>query len=123
MKPDALTRLTPRQCEVLKLAATGATHKEIANRLGVSPKTARNHLANLYENLDVHTRAQAVICAINLGLIDLPSSVDAKFAARANPVEHIGAGFADANASSTSSESTITIFAIRGRSLAGRRRV
>jgi DNA-binding CsgD family transcriptional regulator len=63
-------RLTPREEQVLRLAASGLTHKEIAGRLGIRAKTARNHLANLYDKLGVHGRAQAVLVAIRLGLID-----------------------------------------------------
>jgi NarL family two-component system response regulator LiaR len=63
-------RLTPREEQVLRLAAAGLTHKEIAGALGIRAKTARNHLANLYEKLGIHGRAQAVLHAIRLGLID-----------------------------------------------------
>jgi DNA-binding CsgD family transcriptional regulator len=63
-------QLTPRQREVLKLAAAGATHKQIANRLGVTSKTARNHLENLYQRLEVHSRAEAAIYAVRLGLVE-----------------------------------------------------
>ena len=51
----------------------GATYKEIAIQLGVTSKTARSHLSNLYRQLDVHNRAEAVICALQLGLVDLYS--------------------------------------------------
>jgi DNA-binding NarL/FixJ family response regulator len=62
--------LTPREEQVLRLAAVGLTHKEIAGRLGIRAKTARNHLCNLYEKLGIHGRAEAVLHAIRLGLID-----------------------------------------------------
>ena len=62
--------LTPREEQVLRLAATGLTHREIAGRLGIRAKTVRNHLANLYDKLGIHARAQAVLHAIRLGLID-----------------------------------------------------
>ena len=48
----------------------GATYKEIAYQLGVTSKTARNHLSNLYRQLDVHNRAEAALCAFRLGLVD-----------------------------------------------------
>ena len=89
--------LTTRQRQVLVLAAGGATHKEIARRLGVTSKTARNHLANLYQNLDVHSRAEAAVCAVRLGLIE-------------------------ANASSTSWLPDLTISTVKGPAFAGRRR-
>ena len=62
--------LTPREEQVLRLAAEGLTHKEIAGRLGIRAKTARNHLCNLYDKLGIHVRAEAVLHAIRLGLID-----------------------------------------------------
>ncbi len=67
--------LTPREAEVLRLAAVGMTHKEIACRLGISARTARNHMANLYEKLEIHGRAQAVLHAARLGLLELPERV------------------------------------------------
>jgi DNA-binding NarL/FixJ family response regulator len=62
--------LTPREEQVLRLAASGLTHREIARRLGIENKTVRNHLANLYDKLGIHGRAQATLQAIRLGLID-----------------------------------------------------
>ena len=62
--------LTRREEEVLRLAAYGLTHREIAGRLGIRAKTVRNHLTNLYDKLGIHGRAQAVLHAIRLGLID-----------------------------------------------------
>ncbi|HEV2036292.1 MAG TPA: LuxR C-terminal-related transcriptional regulator [Candidatus Dormibacteraeota bacterium] len=64
-------QLTQREMEVLALAAAGLTHKEIAMRLGISAKTARNHLANLYGKLGIHVRTQAVAHAVRLGLVEL----------------------------------------------------
>ncbi len=42
--------------------------KGLADRLFISQKTVKNHLANIYEKLDVHDRAQAAVEAIRLGL-------------------------------------------------------
>ncbi len=64
-------QLSARETEVLALAARGLTHKEIANRLGISSRTARNHLAHIYDKLDVHGRAQATLHAARLGLVEL----------------------------------------------------
>lgn len=63
--------LTAREAQVLRLAANGLTHKEIAGRLGISTRTARNHIANLYEKLEIHGRAQAAVHAVRLGLIEV----------------------------------------------------
>jgi PAS domain S-box-containing protein len=62
--------LTPRQLEVLRLLAQGASTYEIASMLHLSPTTVRNHVANILGTLDVHTRLQAVIAARRMGLID-----------------------------------------------------
>lgn len=63
-------QLSARETEVLALAASGLTHKEIANRLGISSRTARNHLAHIYDKLDIHGRAEAALHAARLGLVE-----------------------------------------------------
>ena len=63
--------LTTREAQVLRLTAAGLTHKEIADRLGISARTARNHIANLYQKLEIHGRAQAAVHAVRLGLIEV----------------------------------------------------
>ena len=102
-------QLTPRQREVLRLMALGATYKEIARQLGVTPKTARNHLTNLYEQIGVHTRAEATICAVRLGLVD-PGRVTTapSLAERGNNV-NASEIVSEADASSTSPRRTPTI--------------
>jgi DNA-binding CsgD family transcriptional regulator len=55
-----LDRLTPRERQVAGLFARGVSHKGIAEELGLSPATARNHLRNLYEKLDIHGRDDLV---------------------------------------------------------------
>jgi DNA-binding NarL/FixJ family response regulator len=66
---DPLDRLTPRQREVLQLIAEGATTKEIARKLNISPKTAETHRAQLMQELDVHEIAGLVRFAIRHGLV------------------------------------------------------
>jgi DNA-binding CsgD family transcriptional regulator len=53
---------------VLRLLASGQTMKEIGRSLGISPKTADNHIQNLYTKLEVRTRAGAILFAIEHGL-------------------------------------------------------
>jgi len=53
-------RLTPRQRELLQLVAAGHTNAQIARRLGISEGTARTHLENIYERLQVSSRTAAV---------------------------------------------------------------
>ena len=45
--------------------------RQMANRLGISPRTVESHMAKLYRKLDVRTRVQAVSRAVSLGLIEL----------------------------------------------------
>jgi DNA-binding NarL/FixJ family response regulator len=65
------TSVTPRELEILGYASYGLTMKQIANRLGLSPRTVETHLAKLYRKLGVRNRVQAVSRASALGLIDL----------------------------------------------------
>lgn len=62
--------LTPREREVLHLLARGDSTKEIAAGLSIAVSTSRNHIQNILEKLDVHSRVEAVVLAINTGLID-----------------------------------------------------
>jgi putative nucleotidyltransferase with HDIG domain len=71
-KTELVAGLTNRELDVLKLAASGLTIKQIGMRLGVSPKTVDNHLQNLYPKIDVKTRAGATLFAIEHGLCSLP---------------------------------------------------
>jgi DNA-binding NarL/FixJ family response regulator len=63
--------LTSREVEILKLLATGMANKQIAYKLGISEKTVRNHVSNMYEKLQIFDRAQAVLYAVRKGLIEL----------------------------------------------------
>ena len=67
-RPPLLAGLTEREIEVLQLLARGRTTKEIARGLGISPKTADNHIQNLYPKIAVRTRAGATLFAIEHGL-------------------------------------------------------
>ena len=61
--------LTAREKELLQLLASGVTSTEdLSDRLYISHKTVKNHLANIYEKLAVSDRAQAAVEAIRLGL-------------------------------------------------------
>jgi DNA-binding NarL/FixJ family response regulator len=64
--------LTERELEILKLAATGLTNKEIAQQLFISDKTARNHIASCLVKLGANDRTEAVTTAIRRSLIHLP---------------------------------------------------
>lgn len=62
--PDARARkLTAREVEVLGMLAAGRATPEIAERLHISTLTARNHIQNILEKLEVHSKAEAVAFA------------------------------------------------------------
>ena len=66
---DPLDALTPRQREILQLAAEGHSSKEIGQRLGVSFKTVEAHRAQLMQRLNLHDLAGLVRFAVRVGLI------------------------------------------------------
>ncbi|MBV8771438.1 MAG: response regulator transcription factor [Deltaproteobacteria bacterium] len=63
--------LTHREREVLRLIGQGVTSKEVAQRLGISPKTAQVHRENLKQKLNLHTTAEMVRYAIKHKLVNL----------------------------------------------------
>jgi pimeloyl-ACP methyl ester carboxylesterase/DNA-binding CsgD family transcriptional regulator len=60
---DAFAELSPRERETLALLAGGLSNSDIAERLGISEKTVRNHLSHLFDKLGVWSRAQAIVFA------------------------------------------------------------
>jgi LuxR family maltose regulon positive regulatory protein len=64
--------LTNRELEILALLARRMSNKEIAEKLFISPKTAKRHLYNIYQKLNVSTRRQAVEKASALNLVSDP---------------------------------------------------
>ena len=69
---NGIFSLTPRQIAVLQLIADGLTAKEIAFRLGLSPRTAEFHRQCIMERLDLHSTAELTRFAIESGLIGAP---------------------------------------------------
>ncbi|WP_426592025.1 LuxR C-terminal-related transcriptional regulator [Cellulomonas sp. McL0617] len=61
--------LSPREAEVLRLAATGRTNRAIATELHLSEKTVARHLSNLFAKLDVPSRAAATAWAYEHGVL------------------------------------------------------
>lgn len=61
--------LTSREAEVLQLLARGQANKQIAQRLGLSPKTVSNHIEHIYAKLNVSSRAAATLFATQHGLV------------------------------------------------------
>lgn len=64
--------LTRREIDVLRLISGGRSTKEVARDLGISPKTADNHIQSIYAKIGVTTRAGAVLFAIERGLANAP---------------------------------------------------
>lgn len=62
--------LSPRELEVLRVAASGRTNKEIARDLDISPRTVQVHLANIFSKIGVGSRTEAVLHGIKRGWID-----------------------------------------------------
>jgi DNA-binding NarL/FixJ family response regulator len=69
--PDAAGKMTPRQREVLQLAAEGRSAKEVASLLHISPRTAEYHKARAMKMLGIRTAAELVQYAIRNGIISV----------------------------------------------------
>ena len=67
--PQTAGGLTPRELEVLRLVATGASNREIADVLVISDKTVARHVANMFTKLDVSSRAAATAFAYEHDLV------------------------------------------------------
>lgn len=65
-------RLTERELQVLRLVATGMNNREIAKQLVISENTVKNHVRNILEKLQLHSRMEAVMYAVKEKLLDLP---------------------------------------------------
>jgi len=68
--PAEKPALTDRELEVLRLAAQGKTNKEIAQKLGIRPRTVAFHVEKLLTKLGSSNRAEAVAKAIQCGWIE-----------------------------------------------------
>ncbi|WP_426244874.1 response regulator [Nocardioides sp. LHG3406-4] len=65
-------RLTERELEVLRLVAKGLNNRDIAKQLFISENTVKNHVRNILEKLQLHSRMEAVMYAVKEKLLDLP---------------------------------------------------
>lgn len=63
--------LTYKELAVLQAVARGARSKEVGHELGISERTVKAHLTNIYNKLGVDSRMQAVTAAMELGILDL----------------------------------------------------
>jgi two-component system response regulator DegU len=69
--PDEERVVTKREEEVLQLIADGCSTPEVAEKLYISQKTVKNHLASIYQKLDARDRTQAVLQAVRMGIVSL----------------------------------------------------
>jgi two-component system NarL family response regulator len=63
--------LTARELDVLRLAARGATNREIAAGLDIAENTVKNHMRNILEKLHLHSRTEAVMYAVRERLLEV----------------------------------------------------
>ena len=75
--PRALLWLTTREREVMALVASGLSNDEIADRLVISPATAKTHVSRAMRKVGAHDRAQLVVLAYESGLVTPPAGVRA----------------------------------------------
>jgi two-component system NarL family response regulator len=64
-------RLTDRELEVLKLVARGLNNRDIARELYISENTVKNHIRNILEKLQLHSRMEAVVYAVREKLLEI----------------------------------------------------
>jgi RNA polymerase sigma factor (sigma-70 family) len=72
---DLMSKLTPREREILRLLGAGKSNKAIARELVISERTARTHVSNLLRKLRVSSRTQAALLAVREGLAPGPDDV------------------------------------------------
>ena len=65
-------RLTDRELEVLRLVAKGLNNRDTARELFISENTVKNHVRNILEKLQLHSRMEAVMYAVREKLLDIP---------------------------------------------------
>jgi len=65
--------LSPRESEVLTLAAAGLTNKEIAYRLGISDRTVQFHMNSIFNKTGTNSRTEVVALAVQNGWLSLPA--------------------------------------------------
>jgi DNA-binding NarL/FixJ family response regulator len=70
-QPLSPPRLTDRELEVLSLVAQGKGNRDIAGELFISENTVKNHIRNILEKLQLHSRMEAVIYAVREKLLDI----------------------------------------------------
>jgi DNA-binding CsgD family transcriptional regulator len=68
-RPPLPAGLTAREAQVLRLVSLGLTTRQVADELGISPKTADHHIQHVYTKIGVSTRGAAALYAIEHGIL------------------------------------------------------
>jgi two-component system invasion response regulator UvrY len=68
---DIMPSLTEKEIQLLKYCHTDLTYKEIADKMNISERSVAGYRTNLFEKLQVNSRAGLVVCAIKMGLISI----------------------------------------------------
>lgn len=82
-----LTPLSDREIEVLERIATGGSNKDIADALGISTQTVKNHISSILRKLSLNDRTQAVLYALRRGWIETPDEIKGSLPSEIAPVE------------------------------------
>lgn len=69
--PVTSDKLTAREMETLRLAAKGVSNKEIADRLGISVRSTKAYLTNVFQKLNVASRTEAIAVSLQSGILTL----------------------------------------------------
>ena len=69
--PEGAGALSRRELEVLTLVAQGLNNRAIAEQLFISENTVKNHIRNIHEKLQVHSRMEAVVRAVREGVLQI----------------------------------------------------
>lgn len=82
--------LSDREIEVLERIAAGGSNKEIADTLGISTQTVKNHISSILRKLSLNDRTQAVLYALRRGWIETPETIRGGGAPDPDTKEDIG---------------------------------
>jgi DNA-binding NarL/FixJ family response regulator len=69
--PVNLNSLTSRELETLRLVAKGLSNKEIATRLGITTRSVKSYMTNVYQKMNVKSRTEAVALSLQIGILTL----------------------------------------------------
>jgi two-component system nitrate/nitrite response regulator NarL len=73
------TTLSPREREIVAAVARGLSNRAIAAEAGIAPQTVKNHLSAIFQKLQVESRVQLAILALQRGLGEAPPASEKAF--------------------------------------------